>query len=216
MSNESPSKPKKKKKWGNRPPLHKRQYIVNKPLQYRFMGLLFAVWFANSVFFTIVLYLIFEGNINRFYDLVPKEGLYPLLTIPALLLSAVAFVSVFGIIVIGIMSLFVSNQIAGPLHRAKMSMNRMISGDWAFNLQFRETDFLIDYPPVFNAMLDDLRRRATSDIEDLKAIESASSDDEVVALARRMRENKEALIGIGAEDGGSSGKEPEAVPAAVH
>ena len=94
MSNENPSKPKKKKKWGNRPPLHKRQYIVNKPLQYRFIGLLFTIWFANSVFFTIVLYLIFEGHINHFYDLVPKEGIFPLLTIPALLVSAVAFVSV--------------------------------------------------------------------------------------------------------------------------
>jgi hypothetical protein len=96
-----------------------------------------------------------------------------------------------------------------------MSMNRMIAGDWAFNLKFRETDFLIDYPPVFNAMLDDLRQRASSDIEDLKAIESASSDDEVVGLARRMRENKEALIGIGAEDAASGGKESEAVSVAV-
>ena len=214
MSNESASKP--KKKWGNRPPLHKRQYIVNKPLQYRFIGLLFTIWFANSVFFTIVLYLIFEGHINQFYDLVPKEGIFPLLTIQALLVSAVAFVSVFGIIVIGIMSLFVSNQIAGPLHRTKMSMNRMISGDWAFNLQFRESDFLIDFPPVFDAMLDDLRQRSSSDIEDLKAIESVSSNEEVVALARKMRESKEALLGGAAEDGVSAGKEPDAVSAAVH
>ncbi len=214
MSNESPSKP--KKKWGNRPPLHKRQYIVNKPLQYRFIGLLFTIWFANSLFFTIVLYLIFQGHMNQFYELVPKDGIFPLLTIPALLVSAVAFVAVFGIIVIGIMSLFISNQIAGPLHRTKMSMNRMIAGDLAFNLQFRESDFLIDFPPVFNAMLDSLRQRSASEIEDLKAIESASSNDEVVALARRMRESKETLLGIGAEDSVSEGKEPEAVSAAVH
>ena len=214
MSNESPSKP--KKKWGNRPPLHKRQYIVNKPLQYRFIGLLFTIWIANSMFFSIVLYLLFDGHINRFYELVPKEGLYPLLTIPALLVSAVAFVSVFGVVVIGIMSLFISNQIAGPLHRTKISMNRMIAGDWAFNLKFRDTDFLNDLPPIFNAMMDNLRQRSASDIEDLKAIESASSNDEVVALARRMRESKETLIGIGAEGSVSDGKQPDAVSPAVH
>ena len=97
-----------------------------------------------------------------------------------------------------------------------MSMNRMIAGDLAFDLQFRESDFLIDFPPVFNAMLDSLRQRSASEIEDLKAIESASSNDEVVALARRMRESKETLLGIGAEDSVSEGKEPEAVSAAVH
>ena len=230
MSNESPSKP--KKKWGNRPPLHKRQYIVNKPLQYRFIGLLFTIWFANSLFFTIVLYLIFQGHMNQFYELVPKDGIFPLLTIPALLVSAVAFVAVFGIIVIGIMSLFIkqSDRRSSPplrvhnqskfryplTNRTKMSMNRMIAGDLAFDLQFRESDFLIDFPPVFNAMLDSLRQRSASEIEDLKAIESASSNDEVVALARRMRESKETLLGIGAEDSVSEGKEPEAVSAAVH
>ncbi len=214
MSNESPSKP--TKKWGNRPPLHKRQYIVNKPLQYRFIGLLFTIWGANSLFFSIVLYLLFESHIDRFYDLVPKEGIYPLLTIPAMLASAVAFVSVFGVVVIGIMAVFISNQIAGPLHRTKLSLNRIIAGDWAFNLKFRDTDFLNDLPPVFNAMLDHLRQRSASEIEDLKAIESASSDDEVVALARRMRESKETLIGIGAEGRVSEEKHQEVVSAAVH
>ena len=155
--------------------------------------MLFTIWFANSLFFTIVLYLIFQGHMNQFYELVPKDGIFPLLTIPALLVSAVAFVAVFGIIVIGIMSLFISNQIAGPLHRTKMSMNRMIAGDLAFDLQFRESDFLIDFPPVFNAMLDSLRQRSASEIEDLKAIESASSNDEVVALARKNeREQRNA------------------------
>ncbi len=64
----------------------------------------------------------------------------------------------------------------------------MIAGDWAFNLKFRETDFLIDYPPVFNAMLGDLRQRASSDIEDLKAIESASSDDEVLTTDKQRHD----------------------------
>ena len=65
-------------------------------------------------------------------------------------------------------------------------------------------------------MMDNLRQRSASDIEDLKAIESASSNDEVVAMARRMRESKETLIGIGAEDSVSDGKQPDAVSPAVH
>lgn len=214
MSQESPSKPDKKSY--NRPPLHTRQYIVDKPFQYRMIGLLFTIWFANSAFFSIVLYFLFEGHLNLFYDIVPKEGMYPLLTLPALLVAAVAFVAVFGIVVLGIMALFTSNQIAGPLYRTKLSMDRLIEGDWNFTLKFRETDFLNDFPPVFNALLENLRERSASDIEDLKAIERASSDDDVATLARGMRERKEALLGIAAEDVAGDGEEQDRVSVAVH
>ena len=79
MSNET-----KPAGYGSRPPFYKRQYIVDKPFQYRLIGTLLCIWAANTIFFTLVLYLLYDGHLNQFYDLVPREGVLPLLTLPNL------------------------------------------------------------------------------------------------------------------------------------
>ena len=76
----------------------------------------------------------------------------PLLTLPALFGVAIGFVVVFGLVILGIVGLYMSNQIAGPLYRTKLCMDRVGKGDWGFNLQFRHGDFLRDLPGVFNQM----------------------------------------------------------------
>ena len=66
--------------------------------------------------------MLYDGHLNRFYDLVPREGLLPLLSLPTLFAVSILFVSVFGVIVLGIIALYMSNQIAGPLYRTKKSL----------------------------------------------------------------------------------------------
>ena len=161
MSNDAPSAPPKPR---NRPALHKRQYIVDKPFQFRPMGTLLTIWFANSLFFSIVLYFFYEGHLNQFYDLVPRPGMLPLLTLPALFTVAIGFIAVFGIIVLGVIGLYMSNQIAGPLFRTKKCLERVAVGDWNFLLQFREGDFMTDFPPAFNGMLEGLRRIGDAEV----------------------------------------------------
>ena len=107
MSNES-----RPAGYGTRPPIHKRQYIVDKPFQYRLIGTLLTIWAANTVFFTLVLYFLYDGHLIRFYDLVPRAGMLPLLTLPNLFAVSILFVSVFGVIVLVIIALYLSNQIA--------------------------------------------------------------------------------------------------------
>ena len=128
------------------------------------------------MFFTLVLYLLYDGHLNRFYDLVPREGPLPLLTLPTLFAVSILFVSVFGVIVLGIIALYMSNQIAGPLYRTKQSLARLGQGDLAFKLQFRHGDFLNDFPEIFNAMLERLRRQGVEELDGLKAIETSADD----------------------------------------
>ena len=59
MSNES-----KPAGYGSRPPFYKRQYIVDKPFQYRLIGTLLCIWAANTIFFTLVLYLLYDGQFS--------------------------------------------------------------------------------------------------------------------------------------------------------
>jgi methyl-accepting chemotaxis protein len=188
----------------------RRQLIVDKPFQYRLIGLLLAIWAANSLFFSIILYYFYEGHILRFYHLVPRTGMVPLLSAPVLFSVAIGFILMFGMVLVGIIGVYLSNQIAGPLYRVKLSLNRVSEGDVNFEIRFRDRDFLEDFPDYFNKMLDSLKQQGGNDIETLKAIEDSLSDPgRSRALIRELRERKEAQIGLPAD-------KAERQPMAVH
>ena len=87
----------------------------------------------------------------------------------------------------------------------------------AFKLQFRHGDFLNDFPEVFNAMLGRLRHQSVEELDELKAIEASAEDaGEVTARVKKLREKKEAQLGISSEAAGSEGEEQEPVSVAVH
>lgn len=212
MTNEAEAKPQY-----NRPPLHKRKYIVNRPFQYRLIGTLMAVWLANSVFFSIVLYFFYEGHLKHFYELVPRPGMLPLVSLGSLFGLAIGFVVTFGFVILSIIAVYMSNQIAGPLWRTRTCLERVGRGEWNFTLQFRQGDFLRDIPRVFNTMLDGLKQQVEADLEDLRAIEAAAQDPgEVSRLVRRQRERKEAQLGLASNGESGPGNEPEPVSLSVH
>ena len=190
-----------------RPPLHKRQYIVDQPFQHRLIGTLMSIWLAYSLFFTIVLYFFYEGHLKQFYTLVPQPGMQPLLTLPMLFTLSMVFVYVFGFIVLSIIALYMSNQIAGPLYRTKLCMERVARGDVGFQLKFRQGDFLNDIPGIFNGMVDGLRRQAEMDVEQVYALEEALDDPvELKRLLREFRQRKEANAGLDAREAAPAGQ----------
>ena len=199
-----------------RPALLKRRYIVDQPFQYRLIRTLLAIWLAHSVFFTLVLYFFYEGHLRRFYDLVPRPGLLPLVPASTLFALSIGFVFAFGFVVLLLVAVYMSNQIAGPLYRTKKGLDRVGRGEWSFHLQFRQGDFLRDVPAAFNNMLDSLRHQVEMDVEELRAIEELDEDSaEWKRLVRKLRERKEAQLGIGPDAGGST-REPESVSLTVH
>ncbi len=199
-----------------RPGLHKRRYIVDQPFQYRLLRTLLAIWLAHSVFFALVLYFFYVGHLRQFYELVPRPGLPPLISPTALFALSIGFVSAFGFVVLLAVSVFMSNQIAGPIYRTKIGLDRAARGDWSFHLQFRHGDFLRDVPVAFNNMLDSLRHQAELDVEELRVIEALDDDPgEWKRMVRKLLERKEAQLGIGPDPGRTS-REPEAVSLTVH
>lgn len=176
----------------------RRQFIVDKPFQYRMIGLLLAIWTANSLFFSIVLYYFYQGHILRFYELVPRDpNIGPLISSPVLFTIAIGFIVVFGMVMVGILGLYLSNQIAGPLYRVKLSLNRVSEGDVNFEIRFRDRDFLEDFPGYFNNMLRALKERSAGDLEVLKSIEDNLEDSaRCRTLLRELREKKERQLGF--------------------
>ncbi len=214
MSQEPEAASKQKR---NRPPLHRRQYIVDGPVQLRLVATLLCLWLANSVFFTLVLYFFYEGHVLRFYELIPRAGQDPLVPLPTLFVLAIGFVVTFGIIIVGLMGLYLSNQVAGPLYRMKLYLQRMGKGDWNFEVRFREGDFIGNIPDVFNGMLDGLRDHARSEVEQLRAIEEMVADnDKARTLVSALRERKEVQLGVAAHAEPGTGQEQKQLSLAVH
>ena len=192
------------------PKNRRRQLIVDKSFQYRLIGLLLAIWTANSLFFSIILYYFYQGHILRFYHLVPRTGMVPLLSAPMLFSVAIGFILLFGMVLVGIIGIYLSNQIAGPLYRVKLSLTRVTEGDVNFEIRFRDRDFLEDFPGYFNGMLESLKKQGGNDVETLKAIEESLSDPQKSrALIRELRERKQSQLGLPAE-------KADRVPVAIH
>jgi hypothetical protein len=193
---------------GRRPSFRRRQLIVDKPFQYRLIATLAILWAASSLFFCLILYLLYQGHFQRFYLLVPRREVVPDLSLSTVLVLSIVFFLLFGFIVLGIIGAYLSNQIAGPLYRTKKCMERVGKGDLAFRLQFRQSDFLRDVPGIFNAMLEGLVRQEQSDVAALEAIVKVFHDP--VELKRRVRElieRKHARAGL-LKDDGATDSEP--------
>jgi hypothetical protein len=196
--------------------LWRRQFIVDKPFQYRLIGMLLAIWAANSIFFSIILYYFYEGHILRFYNLIPRQGLAPLLSAPTLFGIALGFIFVFGLMMVAIIGMYMSNQIAGPLYRVKLCLNRISEGDVNFEIRFRARDFLKDFPGYFNNMMRGLKEQATRDIEALRAVEEQLEDsDKARSLLAELRSKKEHQFGF-AEEKSETSAEPGHLSQAVH
>ncbi len=101
---------------------------------------------------------------------------------------------------VGIIGMYLSNQIAGPIYRVKLSLNRISEGDLNFEIRFRDRDFLRDFPGYFNNMLRGLKEQGTNDIEALKSIEHNLADaGKAKGMLREFRERKEQQYGLASE-----------------
>jgi hypothetical protein len=76
---------------GRRPSFRRRQFIVDKPFQYRLIATLAILWAASSLFFCLMLYLFYQGHIQRFYVLMPRRGMVPDLSLSAVFVLALVF-----------------------------------------------------------------------------------------------------------------------------
>lgn len=175
--------------------IRRRRLLVDKPFQYRLLKLVAALWLSQTLFFSLVIYYFYQGHILRFYHLVPRRAVEPLLSLGSLFAAAIAGVAVFSLIMALLLGIYLSHQIAGPLYRLKASLARVAEGDYAFEIRFRERDFLEDLPGAFNHLVASLRRREEADLVALERLERSFGEP---ATARdrlaELRKDKEGRL----------------------
>lgn len=166
--------------------LVRKNYFIKKGLQTRFIGTVFliialvvVVIFCNLYFFG--LFLQQEDNEQKYEIAIEKlkDDIQNKLAGRLVLLIGV------NIMIIALISLFFSHQIAGPVYKLEKTLQKIIDGDLATRFSFRQSDKFDEVADLLNGMKDGI-------VEPLKLVGDS---------------NKKALPLI---DGALAGKDPKA------
>jgi methyl-accepting chemotaxis protein len=129
----------------------RRSYIVNKPLQYRFLAIILIYCLTIVLFLAVFL---FVPDIIRMHDkslsLEARAGAANKI----LTLHARVWPAVIAIICVAAFHSFRSfHRLIGPLHRFRSVFEQVRSGDMSFTVQIREKDYLHKEEAALNEML---------------------------------------------------------------
>ncbi len=129
----------------------RRSYIVNKPLQYRFLAIILIYCLTIVLFLAVFL---FVPDIIRMHDkslsLEARAGAANKI----LTLHARVWPAVIAIICVAAYHSFRSfHRLIGPLHRFRSVFEQVGSGDMSFTVQIREKDYLHQEEAALNEML---------------------------------------------------------------
>jgi methyl-accepting chemotaxis protein len=130
----------------------RRSYIVNKPLQYRFLAIILIYCLTIVLFLAVFL---FVPDIIRMQDkslsLEARAGAANKI----LTLHARVWPAVIAIIAVAAFHSFRSfHRLIGPLHRFRSVFEQVGNGDMSFTVQIREKDYLHQEEAALNEMLE--------------------------------------------------------------
>jgi len=135
----------------NKQDQRRRSYIVNKPLQYRFLAIILIYCLTIVLFLAVFL---FVPDIIRMQDkslsLEARAGAANKI----LTLHARVWPAVIAIICVAAFHSFRSfHRLIGPLHRFRSVFQQVGSGDMSFTVKIREKDYLHQEEAALNEML---------------------------------------------------------------
>ena len=102
------------------------------------------------------------------------------------------------VIFIGLLGIFFTHKVVGPIYKMKMLLRQVGEGKLNFQGRLRKGDELQDFFEVFAAMVEKLKERQRREVEELEAAmaaarQSGASDDAIAKIAGVRDEMKLAL-----------------------
>ncbi|MFH1784246.1 MAG: HAMP domain-containing protein [bacterium] len=142
----------------------RKRLIVDKRFQFSFIGV---------VIFSLFLFLLMVGwtVYSNIWAILLRGAQSPYL----LIIKRQADIDIFYkltilMIVIGIISFFISHKFAGPVHRVKKAMRQLSKGDFSVRVNLRRGDEFEDLVTDFNSMVTKLKGFIIQDREELMRI----------------------------------------------
>ncbi len=132
----------------------RKQYFIKKGLQTRFIWTILLIIFL--VFVIVSCNLLFFATYLR--NELPQRELEAMAEVYRIVMGELydklILLGVVNLIIVVVISLFFSHQIAGPIFKLEQTLKRIRDGNLRHRLKFRNTDNLDDLADQFNATLD--------------------------------------------------------------
>lgn len=165
----------------------RKHYFIKKGLQTRFIWTILLIIFlvmviisCNLLFFATYLQNELDGaqikEVGKIWTIV-MENLYDKLILLA----------VVNLIIIVVISLFFSHQIAGPIFKMELIMKRIREGHVHQRLKFRQTDNLDDLADQFNETVDYLSTPYAQIAEAIGKLERSGAKGEAAGIAADLK-----------------------------
>lgn len=189
---------------------HKRRnYFIKKDFQGRYVFVFFSFIVLGSIIFSLVFSLFTAKTLTITYENYNLQlGVTPLILLKQIITTGWVYIF-FGGLAVGIISIYLTHQVAGPVYRLEKSFDEMLSGTIVSAIQLRKKDEgreLTEKINCFNKMLSehfhnlrDINQKIEAELADLVSKTEGSQEHNdfyrsVHEIARLNSELKEGLF----------------------
>jgi len=186
-----------------RPILRRRQYIIKKGLQFRYIGLVFALALIASIVTGWTVFATGWHFLGEKLASVYPQGrlIYVLRVTNMALIRNLLLISP----LIFILGLLFSHRIAGPVYRIGKTLEDISRGNLGLKIRLREGDELVDLADMINNLTENFNKTVTldrdiaikieKDLEEIKGLASSQPCDcaKLAALITALQEKSKEL-----------------------
>jgi methyl-accepting chemotaxis protein len=173
----------------------KRIYLINRDFQLRYsMAAAVVGLVSTALTATVLLFPLYQFEILR----IPRF-------LPLPILAAMGCAALLNILLVGLLGVFITHRIAGPMYSLVRNFRRIEMGLWAGHLRIREGDDLRYVVRNFNQMVDGLVHTARTDVAEIAEVESelsrVNAEPAVVARVHALKRRFEQRLKEGPVEG---------------
>jgi Methyl-accepting chemotaxis protein len=186
-----------------RPALRRRQYIIKKGLQFRYIGLVFGLALIASLVTGWTVFATGWHFLGEKLASVYPQGrlIYVLRATNLALIRNLLFISP----LIFILGLLFSHKIAGPVYRIEKTLGDISKGNLGLKIRLRDGDELVDLAYTINNLVENFNKTIISDkdivikiekdLEEIKRLASGQPCDcaRLASLVNSLQEKSKEL-----------------------
>ena len=114
------------------------------------------------------------------------------------MLWSLVFGLTFLVVLIGLVGIYITHKVVGPIYKMKMLLRQVGDGKLNFYGKLRKGDELQDFFEVFQAMVDKLKARQASEVEELTeamaAAKASGASADAIAKIEHVRDEMAAAL----------------------
>jgi len=138
-----------------RPKFKRRQYLVQKKFQLKYVGLILALMFLTAALCSYVVYYTTMINLGEKLASVYPQG--RLVSIVNMVNFRIMVIVLLVTPLVAIISILLSHKIAGPIFRMEEFLKGMATGDLTNRITLRKGDELISLADGINSLVESLK-----------------------------------------------------------